>query len=136
MAELETDVITNKILAVNGENKRIVQLLIKSRVTNNEYPLQETKLIATIPELSQEIPEINAIVINELATNGRTEIDYMTIENGVVEIVLTNEPNENSETSWMKNAYDEIVNHGLYRALYHPDGTAVLEYIMTIEVEE
>ena len=34
------------------------------------------------------------------------------------------------------DAYDEIVNHGLYRALYHPDGTAVLQYITTVNMED
>jgi len=34
------------------------------------------------------------------------------------------------------DATDEIFNHGLYRALYHPDGTAMLQYITTINVSE
>lgn len=31
---------------------------------------------------------------------------------------------------------EKIVNHGLYRALYRPDGSAVLEYITTIDTGE
>lgn len=34
------------------------------------------------------------------------------------------------------DATDEIFTHGLYRALYHPDGTAMLQYITTINVSE
>ena len=73
-AELEASIITNKIFSVNGTNKRIVQLLIKSRLTENQYPVKETTLNVSIPQLSEEVEEINVMAIGKLATNGETEI--------------------------------------------------------------
>jgi len=42
MVELETQVITNQDVAVDGNNKRVVQLLVKSRIANNQYPVEYT----------------------------------------------------------------------------------------------
>ena len=112
--ELETEIITNKIFAVSGANKRIIQLLIKSKITNNEYPVKQTTLKATIPELGEEATEITAIATGKLATSGISKIHRMTTENGVAEITLNNEPNENNEIKWNKNIYDEIVVTYIY----------------------
>ena len=112
-AELDMDIITNKILEVGGVNQRIVQFLIKSRLTNNEYPIKETILTATVPKLSDTMPEIKAMAKDELASNGTTNISSITTENGV-EIILKNEPNENQQINWNKNVYDEIIVTYMY----------------------
>ena len=41
---LSGDVFTNKIYNVNGEQKRLVQILVKSRISNNHYPVKSTEI--------------------------------------------------------------------------------------------
>lgn len=113
-AELETDIITNKIFAVNGTNKRIIQALIKSRLTNNEYPVKQTLLNISIPNLGDTEPEISALAIGQLATNGQKEIKDITTTNGKVQITLNNEIDENNQVSWAKNVFDEIIVTYIY----------------------
>ena len=113
-AELEADIITNKIFAIDGKNQRIIQLLIKSRITNNEYPIKQTTLNVSIPNLSENQPEVSALVIGKLATNGTTQINNMTTENGNLQITLNNEIDENNQISWSKNVYDEIIITYMY----------------------
>lgn len=113
-AELEADIITNKVFAVNETNKRIIQALIKSNLTNNEYPVKQTTLNVSIPNLGDTAPEISVLAISKLATNGQTEIKNVTTENGNVQITLNNEIDENNQVSWTKNAFDEIVVTYIY----------------------
>lgn len=115
-AELETDIVTNKVLSVNGTNKRVVQALVKSRLTENQYPVEYTKLNVAIPQLGKEEPEVSVIALGKLATNGKTEInnsDY-TIIGQNLEITLKNEADENGQIRWMKDACDELVITFMY----------------------
>ena len=50
-AELETNIITNKVFSIGEKNQRIVQLLIKSKLLDNQYPVEQTTLSVSIPEL-------------------------------------------------------------------------------------
>lgn len=108
-AELSTEIVTNKVFSINGENKRIVQLLIKSRLTENQYPIKQTTLKVNVPQLGEEMPkEVKVLSLGTNATNGKTgtEIENWKNENGVVEIILQNEGNE---ISWKKDCYDELI---------------------------
>ena len=120
--ELETSIITNKVMEVSGENKRVVQVLIKSRVSGNEYPVKQTTIQFSAPVLSDQKPEsIEMFSLGTQATNGEgagavkysdgeteenteetSTTENQTVateeeidENDKLQIVLTNEPNEN-----------------------------------------
>lgn len=113
-AELETDIITNKIFSIEGTNKRIVQLLVKSRLSDNQYPIKQTTISVDIPTLSEKEPEeVKVISLGTIATNGSTELvteDWKN-ENGKVEITLKN---EDSTIKWNKESYDELVVTFIY----------------------
>ena len=111
-AELETEIITNKIFSINGTNKRLVQLLIKSRLTENQYPIKQTTLNVSAPTLSEQLPEeVKVLSLGTMATNGSTNINIENWknDNGNIQITINNNPNENGEIVWKKNAYDEII---------------------------
>lgn len=108
-AELTTEIITNKIFSIKGENKRVVQALVKSRLADNEYPIKETIINVDVPTLSEKQPEkVEVISLGTMATNGKTSLtaDEWKNEDGEIEIVLKN---EDSTIKWNKNAYDELV---------------------------
>lgn len=113
-AELKTSIITNKIFKIEGTNKRIVQLLVKSRLIDNQYPIKQTTINVDVPTLSEKTPEkIEVISLGTMATNGKLELaqEEWKNENGKIEITLKN---EDSAIKWNKNAYDEIVVTFIY----------------------
>ena len=113
-AELATEIITNKVLAINGENKRVVQVLIKSRLADNQYPIKQTIINVDVPTLGEKAPERTEVIsLGTNATNGKTvltEQDW-TNENNKLTITLKN---DDSTIKWNKNAYDEIVATFIY----------------------
>jgi len=130
--DLETEIITNQVLAVNGVNKKIVQLLIKSRLKDNEYPVEQTTLNVSIPQLSKELEEVNVMAIDQLATNGLTEIssDNYTIDGTTLQIVLKNEPDSSNEINWVKNSYDELIVTFTY-----PEITELTQITTAVDLE-
>jgi len=117
MVELETQVITNQDVAVDGNNKRVVQLLVKSRIANNQYPVEYTTLDISMTELSQITKnDISVLALGQLATNGSTEIsntNYEIIDGEKLQITLENKPVKNL-VNWGKDIYDELVVTFIY----------------------
>ena len=115
--ELETKIITNKVLEVNGENKRVVQILIKSRLTNNEYPVKQTMIDVTTPTLNEQKPEkIEVLSLGTQATNGENSkvLSNAVKDDGDVQIIVNNEPDANNEIKWNKDKYDTFVITYIY----------------------
>ena len=111
-AELVTDIITNTVLSINGTNKRVVQLLIQSRLSENQYPVKQTILGVEIPQLSEKDPEeVKVLSLGTKATNGMADysIEEYQNENGQLQITLKNDPDGDNNIKWNKNVYDEIV---------------------------
>lgn len=113
-AELETDIITNKIFSINGENKKVVQLSVKSKLSDNQYPINQTKIFVDVPNFGGNEPEkIDIESLGTCATNGKTELvseDWKN-EDEKIEITIKNDDNI---IKWNKNATDEIVITFIY----------------------
>ena len=84
-------------------------MLIKTRLTENQYPTQKTVLTVDIPQLGEKTPEVKV-----LAANGRTQISDFEIENNMAKIVLSNVQSGNKNIVWNKNGYEEVVITFLY----------------------
>lgn len=112
-AELETEIITNKIFTLNdGTNKRIVQLLIKSRLNDNHYPIKETTLNIGAPKIDGiTLPPDSET--NDVISLGNP-ITCETAEDGTMEIIIHNPLNNNKQISWNKNGYDEVIITYIY----------------------
>lgn len=112
-AELETEILTNKVYTINGSKKRIVQLSVKSNITNNNYPVKQTVLKINVPELSNKKPEeVKVLALSTMATNGLTEnisADNWKNENGILQITVDNNENKEKEISWKKNETDSFI---------------------------
>ncbi len=113
-AELETDIITNKIFSINGTNKRMLQILAKSRLSDNQYPIKQTTINVDVPVFGDKKPEkVEVVSLGTMATNGKTELkeENWKNENGKVTITLKN---EDDEIRWNKNSYDKVVVTFIY----------------------
>ena len=136
-AEVSNEIVTNKIFNVNGENKRIVQMLVKSKITNNNYPVKQTTLTAEVPETNKDkLQKIEVVALRTEATNGQennTTVTSSTTENGA-EIQNTQITVENAgETiSWKRNTSDEFIVTYIYDENANVNGT---EFKTNTEIE-
>ena len=119
--ELNERVITNKNVVYNGENKRMVQILVESGLNNNAYPIKNTKIIANALKIDNQLPE-NILVSTRgtVATNGETE--YKTLNDewkydekaGTVTINTSNNKNDN-KVMWKKEGKDKYIITYLFK---------------------
>jgi len=110
-AYLNSEVLTNKVFEINGENKRVVQVLIKSGLLDNGYPIKSTNI-----EISalDNIESVEVISRGTYATNGKdgnafgmNSWTYFPEQKKIVISVENNE--ENGLISWNKEKKDEFV---------------------------
>jgi len=109
-AELYTKIITNDILEITTGNKKILQLLVQSRLKDNQYPVEKTTLEVTIPEI--EGATLSNVEV--LAINNRTATPTFSNDNEKITITLENKADENGTITWNKKGYDEAVVTLLY----------------------
>ena len=104
-AILASKLLTNKEYQIGEENKRIVQLLVGSKLSNNAYPVRNTVIRVEVPEGAEEV-KVHKRTTD--ATNGDKELneESYTYENGILTITLEN---SGEEISWNKNAQDILV---------------------------
>lgn len=105
----DVKVITNKQLLINGEEKRVVQLLWNVGLKENNYPMKELKTKMQVPAIDGKKPEVVKVVdFNEM-----TYYDYSYDGSNVI-IDFTNKPNENNEIRWKQEGNEKIVLSFIY----------------------
>ncbi len=109
-ASIETNVetLTNAVFQLNGEDKRVVQLLVNSKLKNNEYPIQKTEItinsLNTIEKCSVFARKTDSTNINSIFNSENYKYDEL---NKTLKINVLNEDAEN--ISWKKDATDIFV---------------------------
>lgn len=106
-AELATKIQTNAIYNVNEQNKKIIQYLISSKLTNNAYPIKSTQVTATIPTGATNV-EVHKRTTK--GTNGDQEFTSTnySVANNILTINVNNVETEGI-VSWMKGTSDIFV---------------------------
>lgn len=105
----EMEVITNKIISINGEEKRILQLSYFMGLKENNYPIQEIDATITIPEVNGKQAEIEKIE----HLNNMTSMDYQYKDNKV-ELALENPENNQHKVMWKKQGNENVILTCLY----------------------
>ena len=103
---LSTEILTNSTFSENGVNKKVVQLLVTSKIEDNSYPVKDTDIEVSIPG------EPEAVIVHKrttASTNGDKEFttSNYTYENGKLSIKVQN--GQNNKIVWNKNASDVFV---------------------------
>ena len=101
--ENTVEIITNKVVKVNGEEKRVLQLSINMGLKENNYPIKEIVSNVTLPE-TEEQPE----VVTKANFNTMTHFEYNYSENNV-ELKFTNEPNDENKILWKKSGCENVI---------------------------
>lgn len=103
---LSSNVLTNSVYNEDGTNKRIVQLLISSKVENNSYPVKNTNIELNIPG---EPETVTVHKRTTAATNGDRNFntDNYTYINGNLSINVQN--GQDNKIAWQKNVEDVYI---------------------------
>lgn len=116
--ELSQEVITNKIYSIDGANKRIIQLLVTSKLKDNIAPVKSSTIEVTNPQIEGEPTEVTVSAYTTNATNGKTSIEFgeegfstweYNQEESKTYIKLLNNANDENKVSWAKNSEDKFV---------------------------
>ena len=119
--KLEQEIITNKKYEIEGTNKRVIQVAVKSGIENNKYPIEKTEIEIEVPKLGEEYPEeVIVASYGTKATNGKDSIEFGAEEENkagkwiyneeeqTVKITVGNEAKDN-KVKWGKNGEDKFV---------------------------
>lgn len=138
-AEVENATQLTKYIPYNvGEEYGVIfQALISNKLKENAMPVKEQTTTVEVPVINETKPEeVKVTVNNTKATNGKEDgIDFnqdnysYNKEEGKVEIKLANNPNEQNNISWNKNATDEILVNFIYK------GKEIYDYVLNNEIK-
>ena len=108
-AQLSMKVLTNSTYKINDKNRKLVQLLIASKLQDNNYPVKSTEIKLNVPN---GVETVKVHKRNTYATNGNKDITNSNYtsdgENSIATINIEN-TEEDGKISWVKNSYDIIV---------------------------
>lgn len=107
--ESRIEILSNKILKVNNEDKRVVQLSLSLGLKDNNYPIKNIDTELTLPKTKGAFPSVRGKVNFNNMTNYN-----MKHTNENVNMNLTNLPNENNLILWRKTGNDNIVVSLIY----------------------
>ena len=95
--------ITNKIVKVNNEEKRVYQISVNMGLKENNYPIKEINTNIILPE-TEEIPSI----LTMANLNNMTNYEYK-LEEKNINLHLTNNPNEENKVLWKQSGCENII---------------------------
>ncbi len=120
---LNQEVITNKVYNIDGVNKRVIQLLVSSKVQGNKAPVKSTTIEISNPEIGISPEEVKVVGYSTKATNGKTSLEFADGENssweykeeeGKTYIQVLNKANEENIVKWANNGEDKFVVTYIY----------------------
>ena len=116
--QFSADILTNSVYTQGEENKRIVQILVRSKLKDNSYPVKNANIDLSVPDGVENV-SVNKRTTN--ATNGNKNFgeENYTYNQDTKTLTINVENNEeNGIISWNKNTYDMFVVTYVY-----PDST-------------
>lgn len=102
------EVITNKIITIDGQEKRVVQLSWLLGLKDNNYPIKEIEANLTLPNIEGNRAE----VVKFVDFNTMTYYDY-SYDGSNVNFKFTNDAN-NNEIRWKANGNEKVVLTFIY----------------------
>ena len=107
---LETKILTNKICETAEGKKRILQVIIKSKIENNAYPVKTSNIEISLPT-EVETAEVTARSTDATSKNITFGDNNFRLnkDESKLQIKLENVEDENGNISFEQNAKDEFV---------------------------
>ena len=107
---LDAQVLTNKVYEIEGTNKRMVQILVKSKIDGNVYPVKKDTLSLNLPSDAEsvEVTQRTTKATNPNVNFGNSNYS-LNSEKNKLEINVENQQDQNGNISFEQNAKDEFV---------------------------
>ncbi len=105
--ENTTKVITNKVIKISGEDKRVVQLEMNLGLKGNNYPIQKINSIVTVPEIEGKKLEI----VDKVDFNTMRDFTYNFDGKNKIELTFNNEAKEENDNKiiWKKQGNEKVI---------------------------
>lgn len=100
----EMRIITNKIIEIDGQEKRMIQFSYHIGLKENSYPIQKINAKITIPVINGKQAEIHEVTY----LNNMTSLDY-TYDGNIMELVFVNEPTEDGMVMWKRQGSESVI---------------------------
>lgn len=100
----DLQIITNKILQINGENKRVLQVSLKAGLKENNYPIKNIEVEVAVSPIENKQP-----IIKENARLNNMSNQNFTYDGNVAKISMMNENNQ-----WKDTGTEEIILTYIY----------------------
>ena len=137
--ELSQKLIANDIYNINGDAKRVVQVLVDAKLNNNKAPIKRETITLNVPDVDAKPESVRVIAKTTKATNGKSEIEFndqetsdysYNEEDGKVTINVKNDRTYDNFVSWEQNAKDEFI----VTYVYDRD-TEILEFTSALDAQ-
>ena len=107
----ELKVITNKMVEIQGEPKRIIQFIHTMGLKQNNYPIEKIETTLQLPENNGKAIEIEKV--EYLNNMKELEAQY---EANQVKFILTNKVDEQGKINWKAQGNETVILTALYDA--------------------
>ncbi len=108
----DAQVITNRILKVEGVEKRVVQVEYNMGLKENSYPIKEINGKIMLPDVEGDYPEIESVSTRSNTSN--YSASYNSENNNSLEFKFENKANEEGIVNWNLNGSESIVVTFIY----------------------
>lgn len=106
-SENSVDVVTNKVYEIDGENKRVVQLEVVTKLSESDYPIKSTKIEAEVIDNTEKV-EVSKRGTYATNNNSKEIESNWDKDNNKIECIISN-PEENGKVEWNKNGNDKVL---------------------------
>ena len=105
----DMEIVTNKIMQIRGEQKRVIQIKIAQGLKQNNYPIKNIKTKIQVPNINNEEPEVTQVI--NLNTMKSYDFKY---QNSILEINFKNEPSQENTILWREQGTEEVLLTCIY----------------------
>ena len=109
LIDTSLEIITNKVLSISGENKRVIQLSLNLGLKDNDYPVKEITGQVEIPAIDGKMPQVSGAINLNSMTNG--EYKY---SNGIFEFSFKNTATDDNLIWWKEAGKENLIITCIY----------------------
>lgn len=102
--ENTSKIITNKIVTINNEEKRVIQIASNKGLKENNYPMAKIETNITLPSIDGKYPQVEV----NTDFNNMTSCQWEQKDNEIA-ITLSNEPNDENKILWKESGAENII---------------------------
>lgn len=109
LIDTSLEIITNKVLSISGENKRVIQLSLNLGLKDNDYPVKEITGQVEILAIDGKMPQVSGAINLNSMTNG--EYKY---SNGIFEFSFKNTATDDNLIWWKEAGKENLIITCIY----------------------